>query len=134
MRVVASRYFSLSVEDRPGQLAEFTELLRKENADLAALWGFGIGEGKAQIITVSKDPDRFRSVIAKLGVEVTEGTCFRIMEEDRVGALAEVLDRVAEKGINLHALNAIALSGDFGCYLWPNESDVDAIQELLEVD
>lgn len=133
MDITSTRYFSLSVEDRAGELARFTEILKQENVDLEGLWGLSLGEGKAQIIAVPKDADHCASALSKLGAPVVEGTCFRLRDKDRMGALVGILDTVAKKGINLHAVDAIAVGGELGCYLWSEERDVETVRELLGV-
>jgi len=132
MEIKTAKYFSVTAFDRPGEAAQFMRTLREENVDLAGMWGFSIGRGQAQFIAVPKKPDHFREAAKKANLNVIEGTCFHIVGEDKVGSLTGLLDRVASKGINLHAVDAITLDGRFGCYLWSDkEEDIDAIASLL---
>lgn len=126
------KYFSISVQDRPGELARVARRLKEANVDLAGLWGFGVGQGKAQIFAVPKNPDQFRQTAMKADWVIKEGTCFQVVAEDRVGVLVETLDRVSGEGINLHAVDAIAVGGRCGCYVWPEEKDVERLGKVLK--
>jgi ACT domain-containing protein len=63
-----------------------------------------------------------------------EGPCFHLTGEDRVGALSDTLDRVAQEGINLHAVDAIALDGKYVAYVWTEEKDVERLAKVLKAN
>ncbi|MCB0347063.1 MAG: hypothetical protein KDD66_18225, partial [Bdellovibrionales bacterium] len=106
---------------------------REEGVDLEGLWGLGIGQGSAQIFIVPKDPALLKSAIAKKSDwKCAEGTCFRVSAPDEVGALATMLDSIADAGINLQGVDAVALSGEVACYVWPTENNADKLEELLK--
>jgi hypothetical protein len=132
MEIKPTPYFSIAVEDKPGELARFAGKLKEANVNLAGVWGFGVGQGKAQIIAVPRDPKQFKNTAQAAGWNITEGTCFHLEGEDRVGALHETLNRVAKEGINLHAVDALAIGGRFGAYVWAQEKDVDRLKGILK--
>ena len=132
MEIKRVKYFSIPVEDRPGELARMARKLSEANVDLAGLWGFGVGQGKARIMTVPNNSEQFKQTAKQAGWTIQEGTCFQVMGEDRVGALVETLDRVANEGINLHAVDAIAIAGRFGCYVWSEDKDVERLSKVLK--
>ena len=126
------KYFSIALEDKPGELARVARRLKEANVDLAGLWGFGVGQGKARILAVPRNSEQFKQTATKAGWAIQEGTCFQVTEEDRVGVLVETLDRVAGEGINLHAVDAIGIGGRCGCYLWSEEKDVERLGKVLK--
>ncbi len=133
MQFVRKKYFFVRVSDTPGQAARMGSFFRDEGVDLEGMWGLGIGQGSAQIYVVPKNPEVLRSAIKKReDWKCAEGTCFRVSAPDEVGALATMLDSIADKGINLQGVDAIALTGDVACYIWPTESDADKLEELLK--
>lgn len=134
MEITSVSYFSIESKDKPGEVARFTSTLKEENLDLAGLWGLSLGDGEAQIIAIPKDPDKFASAAQRAGIIATRGTCFRVVGEDRIGALADILENVAARGINLYAIDAISLGDQFASYLWAKEHDVDVVREIITSD
>ena len=131
MAIRRAKSFQFSVEAKPGTLAAVTKVLKENEVDLSGLWGFGIGQGKGEIIAVPKDPEKFKQAATKAGWTVKESTCLEISGEDKVGALVEALDKVAAEGANLHALNAVTLSGQYGGTIWSEE--IDKVAKILGV-
>jgi len=123
--------FSMTVGDRPGKLATFVRQIAKQEVSLLGLWTFSIGEGKAWIITVPKDPELFKKVAQALSIECAEGACYRISGDDRLGVLSTILDAIAEKDLNIHALDAVAVDGKFGCYVWSENNEIEELGEVL---
>lgn len=133
MEIKRVTYYSISVQDKPGELTRITRGLKEAHVDLAGLWGFGVGQGKARIFLVPKDKDHFKTTAAKAGWTVQEGISFLVTGEDQAGALVELLNQIAGQGINLHALDAVAVGGQFGCYIWAEQKDVESVGKILKV-
>ncbi len=125
--------FTLTVEDRPGELAKVVNILKEMGVNLRGLWAFSIGQGRAQIFAVPEDGERFQQVAKDASWEVKEGSCFRYSAEDECGALCETLDQVAADGVNLHALDAISVDGRFAAFFWGEEDQTDALAKTLSV-
>lgn len=125
-------YFAVDVPDKPGELAKFSKKLKEANLNLSGLWGFGVGQGKARIFCVPQDGARVKGAMEKAGIQAKEGNCFFLTGEDRPGALVDTLDRIASSGLNIHALDAIALGGRYGAYLWVDEKDVEKFSQILK--
>jgi predicted amino acid-binding ACT domain protein len=123
--------FSLSVQHRPGVVAGLARALKQNDVDLTALWGFGMGPGQAQIICQPTDPAKFRKVASAAGWSVTEGVAFEIAGEDQVGALVDMLDRVAGAGLNLEAINAVAVAGQYGGCVWAQKGQETKLEKIL---
>src|SRR3989304_2224027 len=132
MDIKRAKYFSISVEGKPGELARFARRMKEANVNLAGVWGFGLGQGKAQIIAVPRDAEKFKKAAQAEGWSAQEGICFHLEGEDRVGALQETLERVAIEGINLHAVDALAIGNRFAAYVWAQEKDVEKLAKVLK--
>jgi hypothetical protein len=132
MDIKRTQYFSVAVEDKPGELARFARKMKAANVNLYGVWGFGIGQGKAQIFAVPQDEGKFKQAAEAGGLSIKEGTCFRLEGQDKVGALLDTLDRVAAEGVNLHAVDALALEGRFAAYIWAQEKDVEKLGKVLK--
>ncbi len=132
MDIQRTQYFSIAVEDKPGELARFARKMKAANVNLSGVWGFGIGQSKAQIFAVPQDVEKFKQAAKAGGLSIKEGMCFRLAGEDKVGALLDILERVASEGINLHAVDALALEGRFAAYIWAQDKDVEKLDRLLK--
>lgn len=127
------KHFMMEAQDRPGVLAQFAKTLRDTGVNLKGLWGFGLGQGKAQIFCVPEDEGKFRQACQKASSPVKEGISFYVSGDDRAGALCDLLDKVTAAKINIHALDAISTGSVFGAYLWADPNDVEALGKALGV-
>lgn len=132
MEIKRVRYFSISGRDRPGELARFARTMMEAGVNLAGVWGFRKGGGQAEIIAIPADAEPFRKAAQRAGWTAEAGVCFHLTGEDRVGALSESLERVAQEGINLHALGAMGVEGRYSAYVWAQEKDVDRLGKILK--
>ena len=131
MQARRREYFSVDVEDRPGELFRFALKMKEAGIHLSALWAFGQGHGHAKIFAVAEDLPKLVAALKGAGYAGKEHTCFELTGDDKVGALIETLDLIEGHGINLHAVDAIGAGGRCLCYLWSAQADVDQIGKLL---
>ncbi len=132
MDIRRSTYFVISTEDRPGQLARFSRQMSEHEINLAAVWSFGIGRGNAEIIAIPLDSHLFKTVAREAGWTFREGSCFHLTGEDRAGALADTLDRIAQEGINLQAVDAMGFEARYSAYVWCDERDIEKLRMVLK--
>ena len=132
MDIERATYFVIATEDRPGQLARFSKRMSDYEIGLAAVWSFGTGRGNAEIMAIARDHYTFREVVREAGWTFREGVCFHLTGEDRTGALAETLDRIAQEGINLHAVIAMGFETRYSAYVWCDERDIEKLRQLLK--
>ena len=132
MDIVRATFFGISTQDRPGELARFAARMAECEINLAGIWAFGTGRGSAEIIAIPRDPVAFRAASRDTGWSVREGPCFHLTGTDRAGALAETLDRIAQEGINLHAVDAMGFVSQFSAYVWCDERDVEKLRAVLK--
>ena len=126
-------YYVHMAADRPGEGAKIHLMLKKGGVNLVAVHAFPVGGGKMQVDFVPENPARLKDVARREGLEL-EGpkTAFLIQGEDRMGALAEALERVAHAGINVTAVTGIGVgAARYGVLLWVAPRDVDAAARAL---
>jgi hypothetical protein len=118
--VRALEYFAMSVPDKAGAGHEILAALAAEGVNLLAVSGFPTGSGKAQLDVIPENASVFTSAAARLKLRARKPKgVFLIQGEDRVGALAEVLGRLAAQKIHVIAAQALAAgSGRFAMILW----------------
>jgi hypothetical protein len=112
-------YFYLQVPDKPGEGARVLGVLREAGVNLLAYSGFPAAR-RAQLDFVPADPAAFKQAARMAKLKVTgPKRAFLIDGEDRVGAAAEILDRLAATKINVTAMDAICTGGGrWGAILW----------------
>ena len=128
-------YFALSVPDQPGEAQRVLSALAAAGADLRAFCGFPLGAGKAQLDFVPADAAAFAAAVARLKLKVRKPKpAFLIEGDDRVGAVASVLEKLASQKIPIVAAQAIsAAAGRWGMIVWVKPSRVDKAARALGV-
>ena len=133
MTVKRVKSFVIDVENKPGVLAQYLKGLREGGVNLKGLWGFATMAGNAKIHCIPEDEGKFRQACKKMGKEPRERISFSVSGEDRVGALCELLDKVAAANISFNALDAISSGNSFGAYIWGDRTNSDALGKALGV-
>ena len=131
-RALKVRYFKANLENKPGALLKITEELKKKNVALTGLWGFATHGGAAELYVVPKNPAKLRNLWSASGMLSEEGSGFWLKGVDRTGALNECLKSLANAGVNVDAIDAIALGGRFGSFVWVAPDAVDKAAEALK--
>ncbi len=119
-RVKKIKYCYMKVPNRAGQGERVLRTLREEGINLLAYSGFPIGKGKAQLDFIPEDMTALRQVARandwKLSA-VKKG--FLITGSDRLGAVHRHIAKLADRGINVTAADAVAAGrGRYGMLLW----------------
>ncbi len=125
-------YYSMEVSDRPG--AAFQILGRLCAVDVYLLSFSGLPKGRrAQLDFVPANTSAFRAVARKAGWKlVGPKKGFLIYGDDRVGVVAELLEKLMQAKINVTATQAIIAGADrFGMILWVKPGDVRRASQVL---
>ena len=125
-------YFYVLVPDKPGEGARILGELKSAGVNLVAYSGFPSGRG-AQLDVVPTDSAAFTAV-AKRNKWQVKGPkrAFLIEGDDRLGACADVLGRLAGARINVTAMDAVAVGGGrYGAILWVKARDVKKAASAL---
>ena len=127
-------YFYTMVPDKPGEAARMLAVLREAAVNLLVFSGFPEGR-RGQLDFVPADAGAFRQAAKKAGWKLTgPKRAFLLQGEDRVGAVAETLGKLAAAKINVTAIDAVcAGAGRYGAILWVPQRDVGRAAKVLAV-
>ncbi|OUO94416.1 acetolactate synthase [Cloacibacillus sp. An23] len=127
------KQISVFLENKPGKLAEFVELLRSHGIDMRALSlaeasDFGI----ARVIV--DDPEKAHRVLKEAGSIASVTPVIAISVSDTPGALYEMLEAMREGDINIEYTYAFTTRKDQGAYMVFRVADksIDEAVKLLE--
>jgi hypothetical protein len=124
-------YFKAQVQDKAGEGARILSALLGEGIDLLAFTGFPRGR-KVQLDFVPGNGPAFRKAAKKVGLAVTKNTAFLVQGEDRPGAVAEIAAKLADAGVSITALDAVAAGdGRYGAILWVKPAAVRKAAKAL---
>jgi hypothetical protein len=116
--------FSVTLEDRPGALADLTEALAKNAVNILAIHASPCGgEGIAQFIT--SNPDATIEALRDMAFGYTTQEVLMVTLAHEPGALARLARAMAEAEINI---NAVYMTNDRQVVL-----DVDMLRKAQEV-
>jgi hypothetical protein len=127
-------YFYVETPNKPGEGAKALAALRDARVNLLAFSGFPQGR-KAQMDFVPEDSAAFRIAAKKAGLKLSpKKTGFLAQGDDRPGAVAEIMGKLAEAGVNVTAIDAIAAGqGRYGAIFWVKPPDVRKATKALGI-
>jgi hypothetical protein len=125
-------YFAMDIPNTPGEGARVLGALADAGVDLLAFTGFPSGR-KAQIDLIPEDVAVFKTAVkaAKLKTR-PQKFVFLVQGDDRKGAMADLLKILAQKKINVKAIDAVAAgAGLYAAILWVEAKDVNKAAKAL---
>ena len=127
-------YFYIEAPDKPGEGVKVLKHLKEAGVNLEAFSGFPKGR-RAQLDFIPNDPAAFKAVAKKAKWKVVgPKKGFLIQGEDRVGAMADLLESLAAAKINVTASDAICAGGGrFGALLWVKPRDVKRAAKIFGI-
>jgi len=125
-------YFYVEAPDKPGEACRILNHLKEAGVNLLAFSGFPKGR-RAQLDFIPVAPAAFKAAAKQARLTlVGPKKGFLIQGEDRLGALAEVLGKLAEAAINVTATDAVSAgAGRYGVILWVKPRDVRKAAKVL---
>lgn len=128
-----AEYCYATVDDKAGAGARVLDALKNAGVNLVALHAFPAGGGKSQVDFVAQDPGKLTAAAERAGIRLSpRKTVFLIEGQDRPGAVAEIVGKLAAAKINVTAVDAVCAGGGrFGGLLWVKPADVDAAAKAL---
>jgi prephenate dehydratase len=132
MAVRKASYYSMKLPQRPGAGAQLLAQLKKSKVNLLAFTGFP-ASGGAQVDFIPKDNAKFAKAARKAKLKLSSRkTVFLASGADKVGALTQILGKLAKAKINLVSLHAVtAGSGRYGAMFWVKAKDVAKASRAL---
>ena len=100
-----TKQLTISVENRPGTLAEIAHILGSAKVNILALLGTAQGT-TSMVELVVEDVRRAKKALDEAKLTYKETTAVEQELPNKPGALAEYLDKLAAKGINMNSICA----------------------------
>jgi hypothetical protein len=130
-RIRVVDYFYVTVRDKPGEGARVLNVLKEAGVNLLAFSGFPEGR-RTQLDFFPADSAAFKQAAKKAKWEVVgPKRGFLLQGDDRVGAVAELLERLGTAKINVTAIDAVSVDGHYGAIFWVAPKDVKKTAALL---
>ncbi len=126
-------YFHMAVPDRHGAGARVLAALQAAGVNLLGFSEFPHGAHRSQLDLIPEDSVAFRKAARTAGLKVSrKKTGFLIQGEDRVGAMTDLLGKLADAGVNVTAVDAVASGeGRYAALLWVAQDLVTKAGRLL---
>lgn len=118
-------YYYTTTPDKPGEGARLLDTLREARTNLLALSAFP-SKRKTQVDFVPSDAASFLAAAKAAKIKLSRPRkAFLIQGDDRMGALQEILAKLAAAKIGVTAVQGIAAGGGrFGAILWVDQKHV----------
>ena len=126
-------YCYVKMHTRAGQGIKVLNALRDAGVNLLAFSGFPIKGGKSQIDLVSDNIAGIQKVAKANDWRLSKTKKgFLVQGSDEIGAVQKVLNRLAEKKINVIAADAVAAGkGRYGMIMWVNPKNYNRAARAL---
>lgn len=127
--------WAASIEDRPGGLALVLGALRDAGANLQLIIARRAPDkpGTGVVFVTPLQGDREIRVAAQAGFNMTQSLySVRVMGADRPGVAAELVEKLADGGINLRGFSACVIGKQFVAFAAVDSlSDADRAMQIL---
>lgn len=128
-------YYYMSVADKPGEGARILAALQEAGVNLIGISAFPHGARRSQLDVIPEDSAAFAKAARTAGLKLsTKKSGFLIQGEDRPGAVADVMKRLAQSNINVTSAQVFcAGSGRYGGMLWVKAPDLRKAAKALGI-
>ena len=127
-------YFYIETPNKPGEAACALNAIKEAGINLLAFSGFPKGR-RAQLDFIPADSAAFAKCAKKAGCTLSKKKSgFLIQGKDRIGAVADVLSKLADAKINVTAATAVtAGANQYSAILWVKAPDLRRAAKILGV-
>ena len=125
-------YFYMTAPDKPGVGARALDTLKEAGVNLVAFSAFPEGR-RAQLDFIPADAAPFKQAAKRAKWKVVgPKRGFLVQGDDRVGAVADLLELLGAAKINVTAIDAVTVTdGRYGAIFWVAPKDVKKAATLL---
>ncbi|MFQ5891000.1 MAG: hypothetical protein ACE5JR_13295 [Gemmatimonadota bacterium] len=124
-------YYYCTVPNRAGRGAQVLNAFKDARVNFLAVHAFP-DRAQAQIDFFPEKPKAFLKAAKEAGIKVSpRRTAFLVQGRDRVGVVAEVLEKLGNAKVNVTALDAVSTGGKFGALLWVKRQNVNKAARVL---
>lgn len=121
----------VNLNTKPGELSKVYTTLKEYNVDVIASWGFEMGPNQAKAIIYPTDINKAKTALAKLNLPVKPAQACYVTGDNKPGAYAELLDKIAKSGVNLHATDAFGIGNKFATVFFTEDKDYPTLCKAL---
>lgn len=124
-------YFYIEAPHKVGEGAKILRALKDAGVNLIAFSGFPSGR-RAQLDFFPSDAARFKAVAkANRWKPVGPKRGFLIQGDDRIGAVADLVGKLADAKINVIAVDAVCVDERYGALCWVSARDSKKAAKVL---
>jgi hypothetical protein len=126
-RIERVEYYYTVVPNKVGAGAKVFNELKEQDVNLLAFNGFPLSAERSQLDLVPSSGVALVAAAKKAGIKlVGPKVAFLISEWEHLGAVAEILSKLEQAGVNVTAMQAIE-TGDwrYGAIIWVKPGDID---------
>jgi hypothetical protein len=105
-----TKQFTISVENRPGVVAAIARTLGNAKVNILALLGTAQGTG-GSVQLIVEDTKRAKKALDEARLSYRETIAEEYELPNKPGALAQSLEKLAARGVNLNSIYATAAKG-----------------------
>lgn len=134
-RIERIEYYYTVVPNRVGAGAEVFNKLKAQRVNLLAFNGFPLSAERSQLDLVPSSGVALVAAAQKAGIKlVGPKVAFLVSEWEHLGAVADILGKLEQAGVNVTAMQAIE-TGDwrYGAILWVKPRDIGKAAEALGI-
>ena len=123
-----TKQFTIAVENRPGAVAEIARVLGNARVNVLALLGTTQGtSGTIQL--VAEDARRAKKALDEAKIAYQETVAEEYELPNKAGALAQSLERLAARGVNLNSIHAtVSKGGRKAVIVYTVQAEAKAVQ------
>ena len=125
-------YYKITIPHKTGEGAKAVGAIKNAGINLLAFTGFPAGK-RSQIDFIPEDSAAFEHAAKRAKLKIgKKKPCFVIQGDDRTGAIANILERLASAKVNVIALDGVSAgAGRYGAILWVASKDVNKANAAL---
>ncbi len=133
IRIRRADYFYATVRDRPGEAFRLLSRLAEGRLNLLAFGAVPIGPDSAQLTIFPDDVGRLEALAREAKLELDgPHPAILVHGDDRLGALAEIHERLYESGVNVFASSGVTDGKQcFGYVLYVKPTNIDEALRAL---
>jgi hypothetical protein len=101
----------INVTDRPGEIARVANALARGDVNMKSIAGIGFSK-QGVIRVIPDDIEAARTALNESNIRFEESELVTALLENKAGELAGIAGKLANAGLNVHAIYVIGLEGD----------------------
>jgi hypothetical protein len=120
-------YYYATIPDTPGEGYKLLSQLAEFGVNLLAFTAVPVGPMRTQLTLFPERPDQLQEMSRKAGLPLDgPHPALLVLGEDRLGALAQIHERLYEARVNVYASSGVTDGrGGFGCVLYVRPEEMD---------